>query len=463
MTIDSNRCRLPGIGLGAILACVIAVTPALADTVGTASFFVDIDLSTGFPAPFSGSITFNNATQTVFGTPVNLSLANPVAILAPDITHTPSRILTFQGTNVPNSGTYEYRAENGTFLAVTGTGTVVCDAAGCLMPNRTTFDGPVSTFTGTALNGLPAPCPGSGCLAYTTDGASTCCIGNACSPPVGSAIQHCTGVFAINAFQPTNTPASPNCGVDSCVSISATYFDTTRNALVSGTVDVQYFGGVPSPGDATVTAVSNAPGTIAPGFKFNEGGFETVFFDLSTNTGFTGLRQVCVHYQSTDAKTVDGTGPPAVKVSSLTLLHYNSSTGQWDNPGTTLDTANSRVCVTVDGFSPFAVAVRDVGFIPPDKPTFACEKRTALNLAKYAKAIVKCQTKTVVAAIDSKDFDAPACEAVARTNFDAAATALVGCPICAQANEPTLLDDIKSALDSTSVKTFCGGTVPIEF
>ena len=39
----------------------------------------------------------------------------------------------------------------------------------------------------------------------------------------------------------------------------------------------------------------------------------------------------------------------------------------------------------------------------------------------------------------------------------------VGCPICAQANEPTLLDDIKSALDATSVKTFCGGTVPIEF
>ena len=377
MTINRTKGKNRIAGLGAILAIVITGVSAFADTVGTASFFVDIDISAGLPEPFSGSITFDNATQTVFGTPVNLSLANPVAILLPDATHTPSRLLTFQVTTVPNSGTFEDRAANGTLLAVTGSGSVVCDVKGCLAPNRTTFDGPISSFSGTALNGLPPACPATGCLAYTADGAATCCVGSACSPPVALTIQHCAGVFAINAFQPTNTPVSPNCGADACVSISGTYFDTTRNALVGGTVDVRYIGGVPNPGDTTVTAVSNAPGTLSPQFKFNEGGFETIFFDLSTNTGFTGSREICVHSQSTDGKTVDGTGPPAVKISSLVLLHYNSITAGWDDPGTTLDQANSRVCVTVDGFSPFAVAVRDVGFVPPDKLTLGCEKRTA--------------------------------------------------------------------------------------
>jgi hypothetical protein len=451
--------------MSAMLVSALTATLALGDTVGTGTFTVDLDLSSGLPAPFSGTLVFDNVSRSVFGTPVNLSAANPVSVLAPDMTHTQSRLLTFQTVTVPNSGTYEYRADSqnpdATTLAIAGTGNVVCDTAGCLAPNQATFVGPVSSLTGSALNGLPAACPGPGCLAYTSDGATNCCIGAACSPPVGSNIQHCTGVYAINAFQPTNTPGTPNCGSDTCVSVSGTYYDTRLNMLVSGTLDVEYLGPVPMAGDTTVTAVSNAPGAIPPQFEFKTGSFETTFFDLSTNTGYTGDRTVCIHYQSSDGKHVDGTGNPGVKLTSLVLLHYNAGTGMWESPpgGTTLDTANSRVCVTTTSFSPFAIAVQVTGLVPPDKPSLACEKRTGLIVAKLAKALAKCQARAAAAGLAAKDFDLGTCEADAKARFDETAATLVGCPVCAMDNRTTVRDGVAAALDAASVSTYCAGTV----
>ncbi len=111
---------------------------------------------------------------------------------------------------------------------------------------------------------------------------------------------------------------------------------------MSGTLDVTYLGGVTMTGNTTVTAVSNAPGATPANFQFDVGGFETTFFELTTDTGPQGSREVCVHYDSANGQTVDGTNPP-VNVNDLALLHYNSATGSWDAPPTSfVDQANKR-------------------------------------------------------------------------------------------------------------------------
>jgi hypothetical protein len=108
------------------------------------------------------------------------------------------------------------------------------------------------------------------------------------------------------------------------------------------------------------------------------------------------------------------------------------------------------------------------GYVPPDKPTGACENAVAANVAKYVSCVLKCRKKKVTNALVDKDFDEQTCEGGpkgCREVYDKKMAQLIDngdCPACLDAAAQGLLADdaFDHALDVKG-RAYCEGTTPL--
>lgn len=353
--------------LSVALAIVVAVMwcpgVVLGATVGTGTVVVECDYGATLCC---SSVTFDDASYDVFGTPVNLGTTGGV-------TGTSETVLSdFTGT----SGNFASHTQS-TNLSYDVAGSFICGASGCL-------SGPVS-FVGSISNlvdsiGLPAAdYTQDGTIQYT--GTTTTPSSPGC-PLVG--VNVLQGPLAINAFQPVDTPA----GSDLTVSSSTTFFDSSTAAETAVTIDVTY-AGVVAPGTTAVTAFSNAAGNLTANFAADFNGYHAAFADVSTSATITGPITVCSTYPDVNRDgIVDGTEGSAQPLSAcdLRLLHEEAGTFVDRTPNLgdpscplhpvapcpaqqCLDPAQALVCATVDSLSTFVVAA----FEPPPVITAGAE------------------------------------------------------------------------------------------
>lgn len=74
------------------------------------------------------------------------------------------------------------------------------------------------------------------------------------------------------------------------------------------------------------------------------------YFDIETTATFSGSATVCIDYSGTSYGNESG----------LKLLHFNESTGQWEDITTSTNTESNTICGTTTSFSPFLVAETNV-------------------------------------------------------------------------------------------------------
>lgn len=440
--MKSSRSFTLALVVAALLA-MPATRPSIADTLGVGTFELDADLSSFLPAPMTGTVTWNNSPQAVFGTPVNLGLQIGSMTLQPG-----SALLTaVQGS--PLTGTYTATLASASpgVLNVSGNGDYVCSLQGCTSGAPNSFIGTDTALAGSFAATLP---PG---LTYTAEGGAGCCLGGGCVPPVLATVQHCEGIFAVNAFEPSNTGTGNNLPV---LPLSGTFYNTLTNMLETRRVDVD-FRRVTSAGTTVFTATSNDAGTIPPNFQVSLPGFQPIYFDVSTTAVFNGTVEICSYYpDSNQDGLVDGTSVPETQ---LRLLHRVS--GQFDpnTPGR-VDPVENKVCASVTSFSPFVVAVQSAAAIPSTATILKCESAVAKNAGKLAQAIVKCRVKGATAAFKAKPFDEGACELAARAKYADKNAKLTGCPDCLLGEMSALGDVVQSTMGNVSLQAYCEAAPP---
>ncbi len=113
-----------------------------------------------------------------------------------------------------------------------------------------------------------------------------------------------------------------------------------------------------------------------------------------------------------------------------------------------LDSFNSSIYCA--GTTPFGGD--DTGFIPPDPVTLKCEEKVGVNVAKLLKCQSKCHLNRAKGKFAS-DTDEEPCEMGCKTKYDAANTALAGCPLCLNAS--TLGDNMLSQGDNNNGQVYC--------
>jgi len=404
----------------------VLLCPAHADTVGTATGGFDsngsgmITIGGTCSTPPCG-LTYANQANTVFGVPVNLGTisGNTGKVVGT------GQVTSFTGVcsitqdacseTIPCSGLQACLNQTGTFTALTTAlgctcnsacncagacelcyavaGNYTCSSGGCGNGQPASFVAPITALSGTAVSGLPTN------AVYVSDGTVT--FTNFEDSPINS-ISHFTGDLVINAFQPSNTGegsnVSPppfetdfvNSATDQTTHMKVTVsFDHITGGhcannlsqpctLASASTDC--FPGSTCLETTTVTALSQASGTIPAKFKIDSGQcavtkkacsakvpcasgrqclmYDAFFFDVSTTTINPGSKEVCLYYPDSNPSDgiVDGT---AISETSLAILHFNHTTGNFD-PVTEVgypDTVNNKICGIVPDLSPFVVAV----------------------------------------------------------------------------------------------------------
>jgi uncharacterized repeat protein (TIGR02543 family) len=107
-------------------------------------------------------------------------------------------------------------------------------------------------------------------------------------------------------------------------------------------------------------------------------------------------------------------------------------------------------------------ALEETGFVPPDKPTAACEDGVVKTLTKLSSALVACHVAAADAAAAGKSFDEETCEQLARGGYDAASGKLKGCPACLDAPaRGTLADEVAATIEQRDAEIHCAGTVAL--
>jgi cysteine-rich repeat protein len=312
------------------LTLVLGAGTVRADPVATGSS--NSSLTSEFT--YAGTDTFDDQTFTVFGTPVDLA------------TTVGSISLSGSFTLVDTSGTtvFHAQASDPTVLQFDGSGDFICDPSGCGSGAPFFFVTMISNLSGTAVSGLP---PG---LTYTYDGQAI-----DTDPMTGTF----SGTFAINAYQPSATPASsPGCSGTACAVTTTTSgtFAAPSGAQVPIPLDIT-FADVATAGTTTVVGLSNVAAAPPSNVVLDAPGFSPIFFDVSTTATVTPPITVCFHYADADDDgIVDGTTVP---VTALRLLHRSSPTGAFvDETVLPVDTADQQVCAQTTGLSPFAVGIQ---------------------------------------------------------------------------------------------------------
>lgn len=310
----------------ALLSLFLLPAPAArADVAGTGTFSIDLAL-TPPNVPFDGTITFDDATQSVLGASVNL---------ATDVGD-----MTFEGTAV-----VDVNAESATFTLTSeadetdfdfdAEGAGSCTSSGCV--------GGTGTFAGrfTRINDPDAVLPDG---VYTFDG--TAAIDFSGQGPGGS--------FAINAFPRVTTPIGTDVEVSSG---DETYFDTVRN-LVRTFLATASFANVSGAGDTEFVAFSKLPGDFPDGIAFNAMVISD-YVDIRTTATVTGGVRICLFYpDENDDGIVDGT-TNNISETRLRVL-YATAIGQ---PFTdvTVSVADERACGDVPAVGPVVLGVAAAG------------------------------------------------------------------------------------------------------
>jgi uncharacterized delta-60 repeat protein len=351
-------------------------------------------------ADISGTLTFDNAPFSVFGTAVNLGTSvGSVPYTGP--------LTSFNGS----TGTVVMNATSP--LAFHANGAFVCAASGC-------FSGdPVNT------SAIATVTPGSGGLPGGVVYQLTGSLEFVAETGLFS------GPFTLTAIAPANTTTGDGVVV-SAAGITVTYDH------------------VDTPGTTLVTFLGGTPGDLPPQFEVfsvnpASSSIVAAYFDVSTDAGRTGNITLCVQF------SLDPLPP-------LFLQHYVG--GTWVNVPLTSDTAHHQLCGTVTSLSPFALVVdrpNDDGFVPQDRTSAKCAGKLATAVAKLAGAIVKCHGKVARKA----GFDENGCKAEAETKYDAATPKLIGCSPCALANAASLGTESASVLESVAGAAYCAGTTPL--
>src|SRR5262245_35559863 len=210
------------------------------------------------PDVLQGTILLDDATFDVIGTPVNLGAPEPLY----DELFINGGTFAFGSPNTFTLPLYNSVAsdpdETLSVLGMTVTGVFIS----ALDPAYTySFVGDASSLTGSRANTLP---PG---IHVTMDGSVLLQF-------AFGACQSFAGPVALNAFQPTATTA----GTNVAVSAPTTFVNSASGTETSLDVDL-VFDTVSGAGETTVTALSNAAGSVPANVSLTSGGYDAFFFD----------------------------------------------------------------------------------------------------------------------------------------------------------------------------------------
>jgi len=301
---------------------LVPASRAAADVAATGMF--DITLSLTPPnVPFSGTISFDEGERTALGATVDL---------ATDVGE-----MTFEGDAVVDvsaeSATFTLGAESDVDFDFAAAGAGSCENSGCIN-GRGTFAGRFTT-----LNDPDGALPDG---VYTFDGTAEINFG-----------QGPGGVFAINAFPVTATPAGAAVEVSSG---PQTFHDTIANAVRSFLASAR-FETVGVAGGTQFVAFSALPGAFPPGVFQN--GMISVFVDVSTSAMVAGGVQLCLGYPDADHDgIVDGT---VNNISETRLRLLNAASVGAAFSDVTSSVGNERVCGNVSAVGPMVIGVVPVG------------------------------------------------------------------------------------------------------
>lgn len=369
------------------MCTLLAALPAFADVLGRGTATFDFDTNDPARAITNGVLTFDNATNTVFGTPINLSTAGTVTFsgnLTPATTTTGTFAVHFVGSSCSSCDAACNFCGGSCSLCYNEAGNYVCSAAGCQSGEPASFVANLSNLTGTVVAGLPAG------LSYTSDGSSVLISS------MGTLGHYTTTPSALNAFQQATTQTGSN----QMVSTNTTFFNSKTNMETPVIVDVTYTS-VNSPGTTTVTAVS-ASTIPMPHFSVDVGqcsktkklgcqsdadcpsgetcdGYHGFFFDVSTTASVSGPIKICSHYQDAEPRPkggngyLDGTGKPGIPETSLRFLHDEGGTLKDVTLSGYPDTLHNVICGQVNSLSVSGVAARtDMTGSGKDNPLTSC-------------------------------------------------------------------------------------------
>ena len=246
-----------------------------------------------------------------------------------------------------------------TTLSFDGTGPFTCPPSGC----NSSFAGGGRPFTLLLSNaaGSLIGSPGSASVKVTFDGTPQF-LGSAPDEfYAGTTDDLYFGRFSLNVIPSSSTLVVTT--TPQTVTTQTTFTNPQTGQVANVAVDVTFgtVTSVPSGGDnTTVSPFSVTAGALPQNFSVSTGGYQAVFFDVSTAAAVSGPIEVCIHYADADSNgIIDGT---TVAVSSLALLH--SEGGTFVNRTSSIDTVAKKICATVTSLSPFVAAV----VIPPPPP-----------------------------------------------------------------------------------------------
>jgi len=302
-------------------ASVIVAYPstALADPVARGSFSLTNPATTP-DLSFTGSVTFDNVTYDVFGTPINFGTDVGTMTIS-------GKVTSFSFSS--NQGTFTAHFESvspGAFRCNVS-GSFICAPSGC---SSASFVGDLTDLMGSVAASLPSD------ATYTTDGTAEL-----------SGVTY-SGPISVNGFRPAPTPV----GTSVDVSMSTSFYDSATEREVSITVDVDY-ASVQSAGSTLVTASSNAAGAIPSNFSVSAPGYQPPFFDVSTDASVSPPITVCTRYADADDDGI--VDQSTVHEGDLRMLHNEAGTFV-DVTTFPVDIVNNVICGQVQSLSDFVVA-----------------------------------------------------------------------------------------------------------
>jgi hypothetical protein len=329
------------------------------------------------PSGAGGAVAFDNAYYTYF--PINLPidfftllgggtlsafgggsmiLTGNITSFVPDLVTPPglggSGNLTIQFQDTLSFATPAYLKT----LSFTGTGPFTCPPTGC----NTSPVGAARPLTLTLGNGAGTMIPDSSIFAglkFTFDGFPQF-IGSAPSNTAGQTDDMYFGRFSLNVVPAGNTPASPT---PQTITTMTTFTNPSTGLTADVAVDIT-FDAVSAPGATSVSPFSVTAGALPPNFSVSTGGYQAVFFDVSTGATVSGPITVCIHYADANSDGIlDGT---TVAAASLVMLHNEG--GAFVPKPTSVDNIAKTICATVGSLSAFVVAVPLAPPPPPPPP-----------------------------------------------------------------------------------------------
>lgn len=380
---------------GTLVAALLALLPitAQADPIGTGQFLVQIGEIDGST---SGIIGFDNVNYPVGSGSVNLSTAGSV-VFSGQLIPTSTKCLNTETSCTSNSecpAGVNCTVRSGDFvttaisqacsgcdsscngcngacpLCIQTQGDFVCPPQGCLSSFPSSFVGTSSVAIGTALAGLPIGYT----FTFSTDG-TTNFVSQDCSGPQCMDLH--VGTLGVNVFPALDTPV----GSPMILSTITTFFNSSTAQQVDVLTHIT-FETVSAPGTTTVTAVSNAAGSLPSGYAVDSGfcsvsgtgcvannecptgetcaGYHAAFFDISTTATYSGPITVCSTYPDVSPSDgiVDGT---VLREGSLRILHRETPGGDFVDvtlPGYP-NAQTNEICGRVNSLSPFVIAFAD--------------------------------------------------------------------------------------------------------